>query len=427
MGLCHRADNHHLHLASEPIGKAAIPREENMIASRLYLVAAAVLIFAAPALADDTIIIGFTASQTGPLNNDSVAQMRGFELWRDEVNAAGGIKAGGKQYKVGLVSYDDESQNVRVQQLYTRLITQDKAQFLFSPYSSGLVATAAIISEQYGRVMLTTGGAEEKTYRLGNKNLFQLYSPAGQYLAGAGQALKEINPKAQVAFVYEDDPFSKAVAQVTRDLAKQQGVSVVLDESYSPSTTDFGPIINKVISAKADALMGGGHYPDGSTLARQLHDQKAGLKWVTLLVAPDTPKFAELGDAAVGVSVPSQWMPQVTFKPDFGPSAKEFAARFNDRYKIAPGYHAAGGYAAGLILQHAIEESGSIDQAKVAAALNKIDVTTLFGRTKFSTDPKEHGLQIAHAMVLGQWQKKGSQLVKEVIWPHEAKTADILY
>jgi branched-chain amino acid transport system substrate-binding protein len=398
-----------------------------MIARTLYLLAAAALMVAAPALAEDTITIGFTASQTGPLNNDSVAQMRGFELWRDEVNAAGGIKAGGKQYKISLASYDDESQNVRVQQLYTRLITQDKAQFLFSPYSSGLVATAAIISEQYGRVMLTTGGAEEKTYRLGNKNLFQLYSPAGQYLAGAVQALKEINPKAQVAFVYEDDPFSKAVAQVTRDLAKQQGVSVVLDESYSPSTTDFGPIINKVISAKADALMGGGHYPDGSTLARQLHDQKAGLKWVTLLVAPDTPKFAELGDAAVGVSVPSQWMPQVTFKPDFGPTAKEFAARFNDKYKIAPGYHAAGGYAAGLILQHAIEESGSIDQAKVAATLNKIDVTTLFGRTKFSTDPKEHGLQIAHAMVLGQWQKKGGQLVKEVIWPHEAKTADTLY
>ena len=81
--------------------------------------------------------------------------MRGFELWRDEVNAAGGIKAGGKTYKVKLVSYDDELQDTRVQQLYTRLITQDKAQFLFSPYSSGLSATAAIISEQYGKVMLT--------------------------------------------------------------------------------------------------------------------------------------------------------------------------------------------------------------------------------------------------------------------------------
>ena len=407
-----------------------------MISNRLALLATATtaitaavaaVIVATPALADDTMTIGFTVSQTGPLNNDSVSQMRGFELWRDEVNAAGGIKAGDKHYKINFASYDDESQNVRVQQLYTRLISQDKAQFLFSPYSSGLVATAAIISEQYGKVMLTTGGAEEKTYQLGNKNLFQVYSPAGQYLAGAVDALREKNPKAQVAFIYKDDPFSKAVAQVTRDLAKRQGVNVVLDESYSPSTTDFGPIINKLISAKADALLGGGHYPDGSTLARQLHDQKVGLKWVTLLVAPDTPKFAELGDAAIGISVPSQWAPQVTYKPDFGPTAPEFNKRFTDKYKIEAGYHAAGGYAAGLLLQHAIEESGSIDQAKVAAALNKMDVTTMFGRTKFSNDPKDHGLQLAHAMVLGQWQKKGGQLVKEVIWPSAAKTADIIY
>jgi branched-chain amino acid transport system substrate-binding protein len=398
-----------------------------MMASRLALLVAAALSVATPACAEETLTIGFTVSQTGALNNDSVAQMRGFELWRDQVNAAGGIKAGGKQYKINFASYDDESQNVRVQQLYTRLIAQDKAQFLFSPYSSGLVATAAIISEQYGKVMLTTGGAEEKTYQLGNRNLFQVYSPAGQYLAGALDALKEKNPKAQVAFVYKDDPFSKAVAQVTRDLAKRQGVNVVLDESYSPSTTDFGPIINKVISAKADALLGGGHYPDGSTLARQLHDQKAGLKWVTLLVAPDTPKFAELGDAALGITVPSQWAPQVTYKPDFGPTAQEFNKRFTDKYKIEAGYHAAGGYTAGLLLQHAIEQADSIDQAKVAAVLNKTDVTTMFGRSKFSTDPKEHGLQLAHAMVLGQWPKKAGQLVKEVIWPHEAKTADAIY
>src|SRR5580704_11703296 len=109
-----------------------------MTANRLALLATAAIaaaVIVAPARADDTITIGFTVSQTGPLNNDSVSQMRGFELWRDEVNAAGGIKAGDKHYKINFTSYDDESQNVRVQQLYTRLIAQDKAQFLFSPYS----------------------------------------------------------------------------------------------------------------------------------------------------------------------------------------------------------------------------------------------------------------------------------------------------
>ncbi len=392
------------------------------------LAVATLLVGATPTLAaDDTLTVGFTVSQTGKLNNDSIAQMRGFELWRDQVNAAGGIKAGGKQYKVNFVTYDDESQNTRVQQLYTRLIAQDKAQFLFSPYSSGLVASAAIVSEQYGKVMITTGAAEEKTYKLGNKNLFQLYSPAGQYLAGALQALKEKNSKAQIAFVYEDDPFSKAVAQSVRDLAKKDGMTLALDESYSSGTTDFGPIINKVIASKADALLGGGHYADGATLARQLHDQKAGLKWVTLLVAPDSPNFATLGDAAVGISVPSQWEPQVTYKPDFGPSAQDFTQKFTDKFKIEPGYHAAGGYTAGLILQHAIEQAASVDPAQVAAALNKMNVTTMFGRTKFSTDPKEHGLQIGHEMVLAQWQRKAGKLVKEVIWPTTAKTADAIY
>ena len=393
----------------------------------LGLAVTALLIGATPAAADDALKIGFTVSQTGKLNNDSVAQMRGIELWRDQVNAAGGIKAGGKPYKVDFVTYDDESQNARVQQLYTRLIAQDKAQFLFSPYSSGLVASAAIVSEQYGKVMVTTGAAEEKTYKLGNKNLFQIYSPAGQYLAGALQALKAKNPKAQIAFVYEDDPFSKAVAQAVRELAKQDGMTLALDESYSSGTTDFGPIINKIIASKADALLGGGHYADGATLARQLHDQKAGLKWVTLLVAPDSPNFATLGDAAVGISVPSQWEPQVKFKPDFGPTAEAFTKAFTDKFKIEPGYHAAGGFTAGLILQHAIEQAGSVDPAQVAAALNKMDVTTMFGRTKFSTEPKEHGLQIGHEMVLAQWQRKNGKLVKEVIWPIAAKTADIIY
>ena len=388
---------------------------------------AAVFLGANPAAAEDTLTIGFTVSQTGKLNNDSTAQMRGIELWRDQVNAAGGIKVGNKQYQVKLVSYDDESQPARVQQLYTRLIAQDNAQFLFSPYSSGLAATAAIISEQYGKLMLTTGAAEEKTYKLGNKNLFQLYWPAGQYLAGAVAALKEKNPAAKIAFIYEDDPFSKAVMTATRTLAEQQGFKAVLDESYSPGTTDFGPVINKLVSVGADALLGGGHYADGATIARQLYSQKAPVKWVTLLVAPDSPNFATLGDAAVGVSVPSQWEPQVTFKPDFGPTAEVFAKAFTAKYQIEPGYHAGGGYAAGLVLQHAIEQAGSIEPDKVAAKLGAMDVTTLFGHTKFSTDAKDHGLQIGHEMVLAQWQKKDGKLVKEVVWPKPAKTADILY
>src|SRR5215469_9172619 len=228
---------------------------------RLCWLVAAAMIGATPTFAadQDTITIGMTESQTGALNVDSLAQQRGAEMWRDEVNAAGGIKVGDKHYQVKFVTYDDQSQGGRVQQLYTRLIVQDKAQFLFSPYSSGLVATAAVISEQYGKLMLVAGGAEPKTYELGNKYLFQAITSADHYLSGAIDALKTKNPHARVALVYSDDPFSKAVLRAARDQARKAGFEVVLDESYAPSTTDFGPVVNKIISSNAEAFLGGGH------------------------------------------------------------------------------------------------------------------------------------------------------------------------
>ncbi len=374
------------------------------------------------------IVIGFTASQTGRLNADSVPQLNGFELWRDQVNAAGGIQVGKDKYPVKFVMYDDQSISNRVQELYARLVTSDKADFLFSPYSSGLTATSAIISEQYGKIMVTTGAAEGKTYTLGNQYLFQMYTPADHYLASALDAAASRDPQATLALIYSNDGFSSAAAKGGKDHADQLKLPIAIDESYDPATADFSPILNKVVTSKATMLIGGGHFADGSTLARQLFEQKMGLKMVCLLVAPDAEKFAELGDAALGVSVPSQWEPQVTFKPDFGPTAEAFTHDYQSKYGELPAYHAAGGYAAGLILQHAIETAGSLDTDKVKKVLDGMDVTTFYGHVKFAGGAEQHGLQIGHDMVLAQWQKDAhGKLVKQVVWPTSAATAPLMY
>ncbi len=391
------------------------------------LIVLAVLLFAAFCSAQQ-ITVGFTVSKTGALNVDSMEQFRGFELWRDQVNGAGGIKAGGKSYKIQLVNYDDESNSKRVQQLYSRMILQDKADFLFSPYSSGLTATAAVVTEQYGKIMLTTGAAEDKTYRLGNHYLYQMFAPAPEYLKSALDALKTKDPKASVAFVYEDNAFSVAVVNPAKAYAQQQGLNVVFTEAYAPNTTDFGPILDKLNASHATVLMGGGHYADGSTLARQLYSRKAGMKMITLLVAPDSPQWTELGDAGVGVTVPSQWEPQSEFKTQYGPSGADFAKAYSAKYNTPPSYESAGGYAAGLILQHAIEQAGTTDTAKVSQALNNTDLTTFWGHTKFSAAGNEHGLQVGHTMVLAQWQKdKSGKPVKQVVWPVAAKSGDLKY
>ena len=407
---------------------AAQPFSEGELVKRLPLLVVTLLALLVSASSAQNLTLGFTVSKTGALNVDSLEQYRGFELWRDQVNAAGGIKAGGKSYKIQFVSYDDESNQKRVQQLYSRLILQDKADFLFSPYSSGLTATAAIVTEQYEKIMITTGAAETKAYQGGNHYLFQMFAPGAEYLKGALDALKSKDPKASVAFVYEDASFSNSVVDPAKAYAQQIGVSVVFSERYAPNTTDFSALIDKVIASKATVVLGGGHYADGSTLAKQLYEHKVPLKMITLLVAPDSDKWPELGDAGVGVSVPSQWEPQVVLKAQYGPSGADFAKWYKAKYNSEPSYESAGGYAAGLVLQRAIEQAGTIDTAKVADALNKTDITTFYGRTKFSTAAADHGVQVGHMMVIAQWQKdKSGKLVKQVVWPLALKSANLVY
>jgi branched-chain amino acid transport system substrate-binding protein len=158
-----------------------------------------------------------------------------------------------------------------------------------------------------------------------------------------------------------------------------------------------------------------------------MYEQKANLNWISILVAPADDKFAELGPAALGVTVPSQWEPQVSYKPQFGPTTAEFVKSFEAKFHQKADYHAASGYTAGAILQHAIEKAGSLDPEKVTQALNETDVTTFFGHIKFATEPSHHGLQVAHEMVLAQWQQMNGQPGRQVVWPVAARSAGLLY
>ncbi|MBF0563002.1 MAG: ABC transporter substrate-binding protein [Alphaproteobacteria bacterium] len=151
------------------------------------------------------------------------------------------------------------------------------------------------------------------------------------------------------------------------------------------------------------------------------------LIFMCLLVAPESPQFATLGDSAVNVTTPSQWAPQVTFKPEFGPTPEAFGEAYKKAYGKEPSYHAAGGYAAGLVLQYAIEQAGTLDADAVAAKLNAIHSTIFFGRVKFVDNPTSHGLQEGHTMMLVQWQKKNGQLVREVVWPTAGASAPLAY
>jgi branched-chain amino acid transport system substrate-binding protein len=387
---------------------------------------------------EKTVTIGFTASQTGKYNVESTRQINGLNLWMDQVNSAGGITlSDGTVVKFKSVFYDDESSTDRVQELYTRLATQDNADFLISPYSSGLTDAAAIIAEQYGKIMITCGAASDSTYEKGFTLVYQTYTPASRYLTGALDLLAATDATAKkIAIVHENDKFSTDVSNALNDYAKAQGYDVVLFEGYDTGTTDFAPFINKIQDAAPDAILGGGHFQDGSTFARQLYEKNTTAKMIALLVAPPEPSFAELGAAALGVIGPSQWEPlskidaaaaEAAGMDFYGPSSQDFTAAYQAAYNEDPSYHAAGGYVAGLLLQKAIEDADSLDTGAVSAALDAMDTLTFFGHIQFDTSADAHGLQIGHTMMYIQWQGTADNLEKQIVWPTEAETAPVVY
>ena len=383
-----------------------------------------------PAPVEKTVVIGFTSSLTGSLNVESSRQTNGLKLWMDQVNAAGGVTlADGTVVKFDSKFYDDESNKDRVQELYTKLATEDNADFLISPYSSGLTAAAAVIAQQYNKIMITTGAASDSAYQQGYTLVYQAYTPASHYLTGALDLLAKTDPSAKkLAIAYSNDNFSTSVVAALKSYAEGQGYDVVVYEGYDPATTDFSALINKIQAATPDAIMGGGHFQDGSTFAKQLYEKNVTAKMISLLVAPPEPSFAELGDAALGVVGPSQWEPEAAFQPDFGPTGQEFVDAYKAAYGEDPSYHSAGGYVAGLILQKAIETAGSLDTDAIKQALDGMDVTTFYGHIKFDTSADNHGLQIGHDMVYVQWQKDANgNLVKQIVWPEAGATAPVLY
>lgn len=391
-----------------------------------------------PSTQEVTAVIGFTESKTGSLNVESTRQTNGLNLWMKQINDAGGIKlSNGSTVKFKSASYDDESNKDRVQELYTRLATQDKATFLISPYSSGLADAAAVIAEQYGKVMITTGAASDSTYQKNYTLVYQAYTPASHYLTGAVDLLKATDPTVKkIAIVHENDKFSTDVSNAVKAYAEQQGYEIVLFDGYDTGTADFAPFINKIQDASPDAILGGGHFQDGSTFAKQLYEKKVPTKFVALLVAPPEPTFVEIGDSAKGIIGPSQWEPLAAFTQEaaqkaglewFGQAGSDFTSQYKTAYGEEPSYHGAGGYAAGLILQHAIEKAGSLDTQAIKTALDATDMLTFFGHIKFDTSPQNHGLQIGHSMVYIQWQDKDGALQKQVVWPAEGATSKVVY
>ncbi|MEM4574230.1 MAG: amino acid ABC transporter substrate-binding protein [Candidatus Caldarchaeum sp.] len=377
----------------------------------------------APSVAERPLRIGFSISISGDFAVPGRKQLEGIELWKEWINAKGGIfvKDQNKYYKVELVYYDDKSSKDEVIRLYEKLINEDKVDILISPYSSTLALTAAGITEKYGRLMVVVGANSDRIFQQGYKNIVGTYTPASKMLTQAIDILLEKIPSPTVAIIYKDDAFAKSVAEGAKAYAEQKGVKVAAFEMYPRDAKDLSPILTKVKGLNVDAILGGGHYEDEVLLVRQARELAINVKLMSLLVSPSLPAFYEaLKETSEGILAPSHWEPQTKPNINYGPSIEEFMTLFRQKWNSEPSYHSAAAFAAGLYIASAIEKAGTIDNAKLRQAFNELDIVTFYGRLKI--DPVT-GNQVGHELVLLQWQKGQ----KQVVWPKEVATASLIY
>jgi len=143
------------------------------LSKRIFLaVFVSLLLALTTALAQDTIKLGAAVSQSGKYSTNGQHTMNGYNLAVDVINKAGGINIGGKNYKLEIVYYDDESTAARGAELAERLIKQDGVDYMLGTYSSGLTKSIAPVTEKYGIPMVEANGASRSLFTNGYKNLF---------------------------------------------------------------------------------------------------------------------------------------------------------------------------------------------------------------------------------------------------------------
>src|SRR5262249_20738472 len=102
------------------------------IIAALAIIAVGCGALAAPVRSGDPIKVGFSMALTGSVAQNGKQLIMALELWRDDINASGGLLG----RPVELVYYDDQSNPSNVPGIYTKLITVDKVDLLLGPYGS---------------------------------------------------------------------------------------------------------------------------------------------------------------------------------------------------------------------------------------------------------------------------------------------------
>jgi branched-chain amino acid transport system substrate-binding protein len=382
---------------------------------------------------DGPIKIGMSMPQTGGLAGGGKASLLGIEIWRDDVNAKGGLLG----RKVELVVYDDKSSSSETPAIYAKLLDVDKVDLLFAPY--GTVPTAPIMPLVKQRGMLLMGNF---SFQVNSKVHHDMWfnnapwGPADSWATGF-LALGQKAGGKTMALLSADQEFAQNLATTARDVAKRLGMPIVFDQTYPPSTAEFSSIIRALNVAKPDIAFVASYPPDSAAILRAVNEIGVGDNVKIFGGAMVGLQFAavmeNMGSLLNGVVNYNSWLPEPSMYYD---GTKEFFEKYAKRAVVAKvdplGYYLAPyGYAMGEMIAEAVNTTKSLDQKTLAKFIRENVHRTIVGPIAYAEDGEWKESSTLEAQFRGvkdknidQFRSPGKQVI---LFPDRLKTGDLIF
>jgi branched-chain amino acid transport system substrate-binding protein len=376
--------------------------------------------------------IGMSMAQTGGLAGGGKASLLGIEVWRDDVNARGGLLG----RKVELVVYDDKSSASETPAIYSKLLDVDKVDILFAPYAT--VPTAPLMPLVKQRGLLLMGNFSFQVNSKVGHDMWFNNAPWGPADSWASSFL-DIGQKAggkSIALLAADQEFAQNLAKTAREVATKLDMKIAFDQAYPPSTVEFSGILRALKAAKPDIVYVASYPPDSAGILRAVNEigigdnvklfggGMVGLQFGTVM--------ENLGSLLNGVVNYNTWLPEPAM---YHEGTKAFFESYTKRAveaKVDPlGYYLAPyGYANGQMIEQAIKAVGSLDQKALAKYLRENTHKTIVGPITFAADGEWKESGVVQAQFRGikdknieQFRTPGKQVI---LFPAKLKSGDLI-
>jgi branched-chain amino acid transport system substrate-binding protein len=379
----------------------------------------AAALFGSPAQAEEKppIKIGVIA-EAQSVAGSSIPQAA--QIAADEINAEGGVDG----RKIEIVSYDNHSSSAESVRAFQRAVNEDHVDVVMASYISEVVLALEPWAARLKTVMITPGAASDvitaniaKDYAH-NKYTFHGYLTSGSLSRLVCDAAKDMlvdGLKMKTAVIMSEDaawtgPLDAGYAECLPKI----GLNVLDHIRFSPDTTDFTPIFNKIEGEKPDVIITGishvGVQPTVQWKSQEVPIPMFGIS----SQATNSTFWKDTNGSTDGVLYQGVSGPGVAVTPKTLP----FVASFQKRFGNNPSYCGYTAYDDVFIIADAIHRAGSSDPDKLVAAMEKTDFVGTIGRVQFlpEGDPHVHGLKIGAGLISGlflQWQH-GEQVN---MWP----------